>query len=105
MTEIVRVIDRRTTYVVPLSKALTERWTEMRQAINRATEPFTGKAEMPLSIFHLHDMRGADEFMDQVLVAAGKEHPGKDIHGSFTLTANGPGVEVSVVVAREMKVA
>lgn len=81
--------------ILPLPADVRERWANLRDAINSAAQPFTGKSEFGLSVMHLHDVVGAEAALDRALDQVRKTVPEIPLHGAFVLTKDGPASEVS----------
>jgi hypothetical protein len=77
---------------VPLPKAVADRFNAMKSAVAAATAPYV-KSPIGLSVFYLHDIVGAEEFLDRTLSQSKERH----ISAVFKMAAVGPVVELSWV--------
>jgi hypothetical protein len=82
--------------ILPLPAAVKERWENLQDAVNSASQPFTGKSVLHLSVAYVHYVMGAEEALDRALDEVRKTVPKEiPINGAFILTKDGPAVEVS----------
>lgn len=81
--------------ILPLPEAVMARWSNLRDALNSAAQPFTGEREFVLSVMYLHDVIGAEAALDRALNEVRKTVPDIPLSGTFILTKDGPACEVS----------
>jgi hypothetical protein len=82
--------------ILPLPAAVKERWANLQDAVNLASQPFTGKGALHLSVAYVHYVIGAEGALDRALDEVRKTVPKEiPINGAFILTKDGPAIEVS----------
>jgi hypothetical protein len=65
--------------IIPVSAALQGRWRALRDALDAAAKPHTGKETFTISPFYARDLPGAEAELDRALKSISAE----EVHGEF----------------------
>lgn len=60
--------------IVPASRSLRAKWSDLRSALSAAAEPFTGAVEFPIAPFYAYALIGGAEEAEAQLKSVGTDN-------------------------------